>query len=52
MLLDMAAQAEARDAVHSAPETLTVSDQEILDQFLADYRRLLEEEARSAASDL
>jgi replication-associated recombination protein RarA len=52
MLLDMAAQAEARDAIDAAPEMLTVSDQEILDQFLGDYRRYLEEEARSAAGDL
>jgi replication-associated recombination protein RarA len=42
MLLDMAAQAEARDAAQAAPETLTISDQEILDQFLADYRAHLE----------
>lgn len=46
MLLDMAAQAEARDAAVAAPETLTVSDQEILDQFLADYRKHLEEGGR------
>ena len=42
MLLDMAAQAEARDAAHAAPETLTISDQEILDDFLAQYRKHLE----------
>jgi replication-associated recombination protein RarA len=41
MLLDMAAQAEARDASESAPETLTLSDQEILDAFLAQYRKHL-----------
>lgn len=43
MLLDMAAQAEAREAVQAAPETLTISDQEILDHFLAGYRKHLEE---------
>ena len=43
MLLDMAAQAEARDAGVEAPGTLTVSDQEIFDQFLADYRKHLDE---------
>ena len=43
MLLDMAAQAEARDAAQAAPETLTISDQEILDDFLAQYRKHLEE---------
>jgi hypothetical protein len=42
MLLDMAAQAEARDVAKAAPETLTLSDQEILDQFLAEYRKHLE----------
>lgn len=42
MLLDMAAQAEARDAAQAAPETLTMSDQEILDDFLAQYRKHLE----------
>ena len=42
MLLDMAAQAEARDAAQAAPETLTISDQEILDDFLAQYRKHLE----------
>ena len=42
MLLDMAAQAEARDAAQAAPETLTISDQEILDDFLAQYREHLE----------
>lgn len=44
MLLDMAAQAEARDADASTPETFTVSDQEILDQFLADYRKHLQQD--------
>ena len=43
MLLDMAAQAEARDAAQAAPETLTISDQEILDDFLAQYRKHLQE---------
>ena len=43
MLLDMAAQAEAKGAAHAAPETLTVTDQEILDDFLAEYRKQLEE---------
>lgn len=54
MLLDMAAQAEARDAGVEAPETLTVSDQEIFDQFLADYRKHLEEATNEACdiSDL
>ena len=42
MLLDMAAKAEAMEAAKSVPETLTISDQEILDRFLADYRRHLE----------
>ena len=42
MLLDMAAQAEARDAAQAAPETLTINDQEILDDFLAQYRKHLE----------
>lgn len=42
MLLDMAAHAEARDAAQAAPETLTMSDQEILDDFLAQYRKHLE----------
>ena len=43
MLLDMAAQAEARDGAQAQPETLTISDQEILDDFLAQYRKYLEE---------
>lgn len=43
MLLDMAAQAEARDSAHAAPETLTISDQDILDDFLSQYRKHLEE---------
>ena len=42
MLLDMAAQAEARDAAQAVPETLTIGDQEILDDFLAEYRKHLE----------
>lgn len=52
MLLDMAAQAEARDASQAAPETLTVSDQEILDDFLSAYRKHLEEEANDEAGNL
>jgi replication-associated recombination protein RarA len=52
MLLDMAAQAEARDAGQVVPETLTVSDQEILDDFLAEYRKHLEEEGNSEAGNL
>lgn len=51
MLLDMAAQAEARDATQAAPETLTISDQEILDDFLAQYRKHLEE-GNDEAGDL
>ena len=43
LLLDMAAKAEALEAATAVPETLTISDQEILDRFLADYRRHLEE---------
>ena len=43
MLLDMAAQAEARDLAQAAPATLTISDQEILDDFLSQYRKHLEE---------
>ena len=43
MLLDMAAQAEARDVGQAPPETLTISDQKILDDFLAQYRKHLEE---------
>jgi replication-associated recombination protein RarA len=50
MLLDMAAQAEARDAGVEAPETFTVSDQEIFDQFLADYRKHLEEATNEAGN--
>ena len=52
MLLDMAAQAEARDASDAAPENVTVSDQQILDQFLAEFRKHLEGEAKHAAGDL
>jgi len=52
MLLDMAAQAEARDAAQTAPETLTISDQEILDDFLAEYRKHLEEGGIDEAGDL
>ena len=51
MLLDMAAQAEARDAAQAAPATLTLSDQEILDDFLSQYRKHLEE-ANSEAGHL
>ena len=43
LLLDMAAKAEAFEAGKAVPDTLTISDQEILDRFLADYRRHLEE---------
>jgi hypothetical protein len=43
MVLDMAAKAEALEATRAVPETLFISDQEILEQFLADYRRHLEE---------
>jgi replication-associated recombination protein RarA len=43
MLLDMAARAEEQQASVAVPETLTRTDQEILDAFLADYRRHLEE---------
>lgn len=43
MLLDLAAQAEARQSADAAPETLTITDQEILDDFLAQYRKHLEE---------
>jgi replication-associated recombination protein RarA len=52
MLLDMAAQAEARDAAQTAPETLTLSDQEILDQFLAEYRKHLDGEGENETGDL
>jgi hypothetical protein len=52
MLLDMAAQAEARDAAQAPPDTLTISDQEILDQFLAEYRRHLEEGGKDEAGGL
>ena len=52
MLLDMAAQAEARDAAGAPPETLTISDQEILDDFLAQYRKHLEQEANSEVGNL
>ena len=44
MLLDMAAKAEAMEAAKAVPDTLTISDQEILDRFLADYRQHLEGE--------
>lgn len=44
MLLDMAAKAEALEAAKAVPETLTITDQEILDCFLADYRRHIEED--------
>jgi len=50
MLLDMAAQAEARDCAQTAPETLTISDQEILDDFLAQYRKHLEERTNEASN--
>ena len=50
MLLDMAAQAEARDSAQAAPETLTMSDQEILDDFLSAYRKHLEEGTNEASN--
>ena len=46
LLLDMAAKAEALEAATAVPDTLTISDQEILDSFLADYRRHLEEDSK------
>ena len=46
MLMDMAAKAEALEAARAVPDTLTVSDQEIMDGFLADYRRHLEEDGK------
>lgn len=52
MLLDMAAQAEARDAAQTPPETLTLSDQEILDHFLAEYRKHLETGGQGEAGNL
>jgi hypothetical protein len=52
MLLDMAAQAEARDAAQAPPEALTLSDQDILDQFLAEYRKHLETGDEDEAGDL
>ena len=52
MLLDMAAQAEARDAAQAPPETLTISDQEILDDFLAQYRKHLEEGTNDETGNL
>ena len=52
MLLDMAAQAEARDAAQAAPEPLTLSDQEILDQFLAEYRKHLDGEGKNETGNL
>jgi len=48
MLLDMAAQAEARESAQAAPETLTITDQEILDDFLNQYRKHLEEGTNEA----
>ena len=50
MLLDMAAQAEARDSSQAPPETLTISDQEILDDFLAQYRKHIEEGTNEAGN--
>ena len=50
MLLDMAAQAEARDSAQAARETLTISDQEILDDFLSAYRKHLEEGTNEASN--
>ena len=43
LLLEMAARVEAQEASQAAPETLTISDQEILDDFLSAYRKYLEE---------
>ena len=43
MLLEMAAKAEERHGSQAVPEALTRSDQEILDAFLADYRRHIED---------
>lgn len=42
LLLEIGAQAEAREVTQAVPETLTISDQEILDDFLAQYRKHLE----------
>ena len=39
----MTAKAEATEAAKAVPDTHTISDEEILDCFLADYRRHLEE---------
>jgi replication-associated recombination protein RarA len=52
MLLEMADRAAAKDEARAAPETLTISDQEILDDFLAQYRKHLEEEGNSEAGNL
>lgn len=46
MLLDMAAKAEAAEAAKAVPDMLTISDQEILDAFLAEHRRHLEEDSK------
>lgn len=46
LLLDMAAKAEAAEAAMAVPDTLTISDQEILDSFLAEYRHHLEEDSK------
>ena len=43
MVLDMAVKAESLEAAKAVPKTLTISDQEILDCFLADHRRHIEE---------
>ena len=45
-LLDRAATAAAAAAAKAVPDTLTISDQEILDSFLADYRHHLEEDSK------
>jgi replicative DNA helicase len=50
LLLEIGAQAEAREATHAVPETLTISDQEILDDFLAQYRTHLEEGTNEAGN--
>jgi len=52
MLLDMATQAEARDVAQAVPEVLTVTDQEILNDFLAQYRKHLEDEGNNEAGNL
>jgi hypothetical protein len=50
LLLEIGAQAEAREATQAVPEKLTISDQEILDDFLAQYRNHLEEGTNEAGN--